>query len=212
MTTKMIDAITVTRNKIFKGAARVVARVSTTVPAKLEDIMQSAAGSSPYTLASGWIDLGPTSEDGLSMTRSASLSDGIKVDQRVTALDKGEPETWEHGAECTLMHTHYTNLVYALEYGTTTALGADTGRVAQHKVAIDAPDQFTERQFAFIQEDIKSNLARAWWFRKVIPAVDGEIALKATEASGVPLKLTINQDETVSEGDGQFGLLFEEDD
>jgi len=184
-----------------------VQRASTTVPVKLEDIMNPGT----YALASGFLDVGGTNEDGVTITRTANLSDGIVVDQRRTALDKGEPETWEMGAECTLLNTTYQNLVTALEFGWVTALGTAGGRVAQHMVAIDAPSSFTERQFAFIQEDPATSHCRAWWFRSAVPAVDGELALKSTEATGVPLKLTINTDPNVDEGDGQFGLYFEAD-
>ncbi len=52
---------------------------------------------------------------------------------------------------------------------------------------------------------------RAWFWRKVIPAVDTEIAIKGSEATGVPFKMTINQDTEVVSGNGQFGLYFEED-
>ena len=146
MTAKMVDSITVDRHSIFKGASRVVQRVSTTVPVKLEDIMAPTT----YVLASGWVDIGPTTEDGLTQTRTAELSDGIPVDQRRVALDKGEPDSWEMTAECTLLDTTYAKLVIALEYGTVTALTAIGGRVAQHQVSIDAPQAFTARQFAFI--------------------------------------------------------------
>jgi hypothetical protein len=203
----MIDSITVTRRDLFKGACRIACRVSTTVPVKLEDIMEPAT----YVLASGWADLGPTNEDGVSFTRTAELSDGIVVDQRLTALDEGEPDSWSASASCTLMHTTYGNLIKALEYGTATALGATGGRIAQHQVSIDAPASFTERQFAFIQEDYKNSRVRAWWWRKVVPAVDTEMAIKGSEATGLPFKMTINQDTDVLAGAGQFGLYFEED-
>jgi len=207
MAAKMVDSITISRNAVFKGASRVVQRVSTTVPAKLEDIMAPTT----YVLASGWVDVGGTTEDGLTQTRTAELSDGIPVDQRRVALDKGEPDSWEMSAECTLLDTTYAKLVIALEYGTVTALGTDTGRVAQHQVSIDAPQAFTARQFAFIQEDVKSLKCRAWWFRNVTPAVDSEMVIQKLEATGVPLKLTISTDSAIAEGSGEFGLYFEQD-
>jgi len=205
--TTLVDLVPVDRDDVFKGAAMIASRVSTTVPTKLEDLINLTS----FAIASGFVDLGGTSEDGVTITRTASLTDGIKVDQRKVALDKGEPETWEMSLACNLIDTTYASLVSALQYGTVTALGAQGGQVAQHQVSVDAPAAFTEKQFVVFQQDVKSLRTRAWWFRKAIPAVDGEMALKSADPTTVPFKLTINTDSTVAEGSGQFGLYFEED-
>ena len=100
MTSYMIDSITVTRTKVYKGAARLVVSDPdqlTSLPGALESVMNPstpADGGTAYELASGWIDLGPTTEDGVTIRREAELDDGIPLDQRNTNLDEGEPEKW----------------------------------------------------------------------------------------------------------------------
>uniref|UniRef100_A0A6M3X4R4 Uncharacterized protein n=1 Tax=viral metagenome TaxID=1070528 RepID=A0A6M3X4R4_9ZZZZ len=219
MTAYMIDSITVTRTKVYKGAGRFVVSdpdLLTSFPGRLESIMQPSVPadgvSTAYELATGWIDLGPTTEDGMKIQREAALSDGIPLDQRTTNLDSGEPESWDMAAEATLLHTDLENIQKAWEGGTLRAYAGDASYVAQHVLDLDAPSSFTERMAAFIQEDPKSGKLRAYAFRSTIPQVDGsEMNLQSGEATGLPLKLKLNADETVSEGSGQFGKIYEED-
>lgn len=219
MTAYMIDSITVTRDKVYKGAGRFVVSdpdLLTSFPGRLESIMQPSspadAGETAYALATGWVDLGPTTEDGMKIKREADLSEGIPLDQRTTNLDEGEPENWSMESEATLLHTDLETIQKAWEGGTLRAYSADGTHVAQHALDLDAPSSFTERMAAFIQEDPKSGKLRAYAFRSTIPQVDGsEMALQAGEATGMPLKLKLNADETISEGSGQFGKIYEED-
>jgi hypothetical protein len=213
----MIDRITVTRDEIYKGAARLVVSdpdVLTSFPGRLESVMQPSApiSGTAYELASGWDDLGPTTEDGIAIRREAELSDGIALDQRKTNLDEGEPEDWSMEAESTLMHTSLENFQKAWQGGTLRAFAQDGSHVAQHALDLDAASSFTERMAAFIQEDPKSGKLRVFAFRTAIPQVDGsEVTLQSGEATGLPLKLKLKADPAISEGSGQFGKIYEED-
>jgi hypothetical protein len=218
MTAKMIDSMTVTRDKIYKGSGRLVVSdpdTLTSFPGALESVMNPATpadGGTAYELASGWIDLGPTTEDGITLRREAELSEGIPVDQRRANLDKGEPENWNMGLETKLLHTDLDNITKAWEAGTKRTIAASGSNVAQHSIDLDAPGSFTERMAAVIQEDPKSGKLRVFAFRDTIPQVDGsEMVVQEGEATGLPFKLELRLDETVSEGSGQFGKIFEED-
>jgi len=215
----MIDAITVTRTKIYKGAARLVVSdpdLLTSFPGRLESVMNPAEPitGTAYALATGWVDLGPTTEDGVTVRREAELSDGIPLDQRTTNLDEGEPEKWAMTAEATLMHTDLETIQKAWEGGTLRSYPEDAAHVAQHALDMDAPSAFTQRMAAFIQEDPHpdSEKLRVFVFRQTTPAVEGtEMNLQSKEATGLPLTLNLKADTSISEGSGQFGKIYEED-
>jgi len=218
MTAKMIDSITVTRTKVYKGAGRLVVSdpdLLTSFPGKIESVMNPAvpATGTAYELAVGWIDLGPTTEDGIIIRREAAVTDGIPLDQRRANLDEGEPENWMMGLEATLLHTDLDNINKAWAAGTKRTIAAEGGvSVAQHSLDLDAPGSFTSRIAAVIQEDPKSAGLRVFVFRDTIPQVDGtEMNIQENEATGLPLKLRLRLDEAISEGSGQFGKIFEED-
>lgn len=208
--TKMIDTISVDRETIYKGAARLAysdPETLTTFPDRFEDVMNAA-----YTLAAGWTDFGATTEDGVMIRREAELSDGIPVDQRRTPLDEGEPETWTMSAETTLLNTSLPNLAIAWQAGTLRAYPAAGDNAAQHVLDLDAPGAFTERMMCVIQEDPKTAKMRMACFRKVKPKVDGsELSMSRGEASELPVSFTLTADEDVAEGNGQFGCIFELD-
>ncbi len=214
--TQMIDSISVTRDNIYKGAGRLVVSdpdTLTSFPGRLESIMSPATPvtGTAYALADGWSDLGPTTEDGITIRREASLSDGIPVDQRNNPLDEGEPDSWAMSLDCTLMDTSLANINKAWEAGTQRAYDADGGHVAQGSLDLDAPATFTERMLAVIQEDPKTGKLRAFAFRKATPKVDGsELNVQSGEATGLPVSFTLKTDTTVSEGSGQFGRIYEE--
>lgn len=216
MTSYMIDQISVTRTKVYKGSGRLVISdpdTLTSFPGALESIMNPAspATGTAYALADGWTDLGPTTEDGIIIRREAELDDGIPVDQRNTNLDEGEPEKWTMELETTLLHTDLDNLMYAWEGGTKRTIAASGSNVAQHSLDLDAPASFTERMAAVIQEDPSSGKLRCHVFRQAIPQVSGEMNIQKGEATGLPFTLKLKADETISEGSGQFGKVFEED-
>lgn len=216
MTAKMIDSITVDRDQIYKGAGRLVVSdpdTLTSFPGRLESIMNPATpvSGTAYALASGWSDLGPTSEDGIVIRREAELSEGIAIDQRNTPLDEGEPDSWAMAMECTMMATSLANINKAWEAGMLRNHDADSTHVAQSVLDLDAPASFTERMIAVIQEDTKSGKLRAFAFRKAVPAVDGsEMNIQSGEATGLPVTFTLKADEDISQGSGQFGRIYEE--
>ena len=89
MATHMIDSVTVTRESVFKGAGWLVVSdpdVLSSFPGRLESVMQPSvpadAGETAYALETGWTSLGPTPEDGFTITREAEIGDGIPIDQR----------------------------------------------------------------------------------------------------------------------------------
>jgi len=206
---KMIDAITVDRDTIYKGAARLVYADPETLssfPGRFESVMSPTT----YALESGWSDFGATTEDGVTISREAELSDGIAVDQRNSPLDEGEPESWTMALNTTMLNTSLTNLAIVWEAGTNRA-HVDTG-TAQHILDIDAPDSFTERMLCAIQEDPKTNKLRMACFRKVKPKVDGsELSMQSGEASELEVNFTLSADEDITQGAGQFGKVYEID-
>lgn len=212
---RMLDAMTVSRDEIFLGAARVVISdptVLTSFPGRMESVINPAVPVSgvAYALASGWVDLGPTTTDGVTVSRSADLSDGIEVDQRSANLDEGEPETWEMSLDLTLLHTTLDNFNYAWAAGTQRAHAAGA-QVAQHSLTLDAPASFTERIIAAIQQDKKRDQMRVIVFRKAVPQADSETVLAKTDPAELPCTFTLRLDPAVSEGAGQFGIIYEED-
>lgn len=213
----LTDAITVTRENFYKGAARLVVSdpdLLTSFPGRIESVMLPGTpiSGTAYELQTGWIDVGPTTEDGVVIQREAEVSDGIPLDQRTVNLDEGEPESWAMAAEATLMETTLLNFQKAWEGGTIREFAQDGSHVAQSALDLGAPPAFTERMAAFIQEDPKSGGLRVFAFRKAIPQVDGnEVVLQSKEASALPLKLKIKADTTVAATDDQFGRIYEED-
>lgn len=212
----MLDGLTVDRDLIYKGAARVVVSdptVLTSFPGRLESVINPATPVTglAYALATGWSDVGPTTEDGVVLRREAELSDGIPVSQRATALDEGEPEKWNMDAEMTLLETTLERINLAWQAGTLRSHGADASHVAQRSLTVDAPTTFTERMCAIIQEDVKTGALRVFAFRKATPKVDGaEITFHGTEASDIPFNLTVKADADVDQGAGQFGVIYSE--
>ena len=209
--TQMIDAITVDRDNIYKGAARLVysdPTALTSFPGRFESVMNPTT----YALVAGWTDFGATTEDGITITREASLDDGIAVDQRNSPLDEGEPETWTMSAETTLLDTSLANIAIAWAAGTLRAHAADGSTAAQHALDLDAPTSFTTRMMCAIQEDPKTAKLRMACFRKVKPKVDGsDLSMSRNEASELPLSFTLASDEDVAQGSGQFGRIYELD-
>lgn len=215
MTARMLDGMTVSRNEIYLGAARVVISdptVLTSFPGRMESVINPASpiSGTAYALASGWVDLGPTTTDGVTIDRSADLSDGIEVDQRGANLDQGEPDTWEMSLELTLLHTTLDNFNYAWAAGTHRAHAAGA-QVAQHSLTIDAPTSFTERMLAAIQQDKNRDQMRVFVFRKAVPQADSDTTLSKSEPSELPCTFTLRLDSAISEGSGQFGIIYEED-
>jgi hypothetical protein len=215
--TNLMDAIDITRDNIYKGSARVVISdpdTLTSFPGRIESVMNPgtpADGGTAYELVEGWSDLGPTSEDGVTVSREAELSDGIALDQMRSNLDEGEPESWAMNAAMTLMETTLETINKVWEAGSIRTQTASGTNVAQRSLTLDAPTSFTERMMAVIQEDPKTSKLRMFVFRKVKPRVEGgEMAFSRNEASGLEGNFTLEADEDIDAGYGQFGKIFEE--
>jgi len=213
----MIDSITVTRARIYKGAARVVVSdptIMTSFPGLLESVMNPstpADGGTAYELATGWIDLGPTTEDGVTLRREAELSDGIALDQRNANLSEGEPESWSMQVDTEFMHTTLENLQKGWQGGDIRSYDASGSNVAQRTLTMDAPGSFTERVLAIIQEDTETGSLRMFAFRKATPKVDGsELKSNKADASGLPVSFTLKIDTSIASGYGEFGIIYEE--
>ena len=216
MSTKMVDGLTVNRNKIYKGAGRLVVsdpETLTSFPGALESVINPASpadGGDPYALADGWSDAGPTTDDGYTLTRSMEESDGITVDQRGYVLDEGEPEGWEMGLETTLLDTSLESIKRVWKGGAIRTITASGSNVAQQALDLDAPTSLTERMAAVVQEDPKTGKLRVAVFRKTVAVIDSEINMQRTEASELPFELRLKADPNISEGSGEFGRIYEE--
>lgn len=218
MATNLMDAISIDRDKIYKGACRLVIAdptAYTSFPGRLESVMQPSApadaGETAYALADGLSDVESTSEDGVMLRRTAELSEGIAIDQRGFSLDEGEPESWDMECEFTLMNTDLDMLKIFWELGTKVTQAADATHVAAHKLNVGAPTAFTERMVFLIQEDPKTEKLRMFCFRIAKPQVDGsELPLQKTGASGLGVKLKLQADPAITDED-PFGCVFEED-
>lgn len=209
--TTLIDAINVDRDQIFKGSARLLYSnpvTLTSFPGRFESVMDPTT----MVLVSGWTDFGGTTEDGITISREAELSDGIPVDQRRSPLDEGEPEKWNMSADATLLQTSLTNIKLAWEAGTLRAHAIDGGNAAQHVLDLDAPGTFTERMLCAIQQDPKTLKMRMACFRKAKPKADGaEMKWNRSDATELPISFTLASDEDIAEGSGQFGRIYELD-
>lgn len=209
MADTVLDAMTITRNNVFRGAARCVYAASAKAfPTKIEDVIDP----STYALASGWSDLGPTNDDGFTVRRSVEVFDGIAIDQLKTNLDEGEPESWSMEAETTIMDTSLEKMAIVWQGGTLETISAGTGTIAQHALPLDAPTSFTSRRLAFIQQDEKTARLRVFAFRDAIPQVDGsDLKMTSGEGSPLPTKFKLKRDTAIALNAGQFGKVFQED-
>jgi hypothetical protein len=201
------DNVTVTRNNVYKGACQVALSNDsyTSFPGELESVINPTT----YELDAAYTPLGGTSEDGVVLRRSAELSDGIPIDQRRTALDEGEPESWTMESEVTMMETHLDNLKTAWEGGDIVDISGSL--VNQRMMPLGAPASFKERVYVIIQEDVKTGRLRVAALRKTTVMVDGsELNMQKTNATGLAMKLKVRADENVAEHHGPFGKMFEE--
>jgi hypothetical protein len=201
----LVDNISVTRNEVYKGASYLVLGSLASFPGELESVINPTT----YALAAGLTAYAPTTEDGVTLSRTAEVSDGIAIDQRKSNLDEGEPDSWEMEAGTTLLKTDAAALAVAWELGT---VESHTGSVVSQTVTpISAPTTFTERQLYIIQEDAKTGRLRVFAFRKTVPQPDGDLNIQSEEAAGLPTTFKIREDTDIAAHHGSFGKIFEED-
>lgn len=219
MTAKLLSNI-VAQNNVWRGAARVVyAASSQSFPGKLESIIAPSTPkdphATPYALADGWSDMGPTTTDGVTVTRGFEGEDGVEVDQSNVALFEGAPSSWDVTLAFTLAHTDPDSLAIAWELPTKRSYAKDESgpdyKVAQTYSKLAAPTALTSRRIAFIQQHPTTSLLRAFVFRDVTLAPgESELILNRANASFMPMNLVANPDTDVSEAEDIFGGIFEE--
>jgi len=201
----LVDNVSVTRNQVYKGSGVLAIGSVASFPGELESVINPTT----YVLGSGLTIYAPTSEDGVTLNRTAEVSDGIAIDQRKSNLDEGEPEAWNMEASVTLLRTDAAMLSLAWELGTVEALSGSV--VEQTVTPISAPSTFTEQELYLIQEDAKTGRLRVFAFRKSVPQPDGDLNAQSEEASGLPVTFKLREDTGVAEHHGSFGKIFEED-
>ena len=201
----LIDNVSITRDQVYKGSGILALGTLTSFPGELETVIDPDT----YALGSGLTIYAPTSEDGVTLNRTAEVSDGIAIDQRKANLDEGEPDGWSMELSTTLLRTDAAALAVAWELGTVENL---TGSVVDQTVTpISAPATFTEQELYLIQEDAKTGRLRVFAFRKAVPQPDGELNAQSEEATGLPVTFKLREDTSVAERHGSFGRIFEED-
>lgn len=208
MADTLTNVMTLTEDNIYRGPSRLVyGRIGLTEPTKIEDVIEP----STYVLASGYFDLGFTSEDGVSVNREMDTFDGIPLDQRKTNVYEGQPENWTMSLTCDMVYADVATMAIIWELGDTTTLGAEAGQIAQTKTTVGAPQSLTERRVVVLQEDNETGRMRMLWFRKAIPMQEGsETQIYDGGAAMLPLAMKLDQDLDVTDSSGPFGLIFEE--
>jgi len=201
----LVDNITITRDETYKGPAYIAIGALTSFPGALESVIDMDT----YALQSGITALCPTTEDGVTINRSVSTSDGIPIDQKNYNMDAGEPESWTMQVGFTLLNTDVDTIKYP--WATPEPVTVTGSSVTQKKLPLGAPETFTERELYVIQEDPKTGRMRVFAFRKSIPAPDGDLNIQKTEASGLPVTFNIRPDTTLAEHHGPYGFIIEED-
>jgi hypothetical protein len=199
------DAIQIDRKKTYKGTAWVLYGSLASFPGELESVINPTT----YVKAAGLTELCPTTEDGVTVTRAAEVSDGIAIDQKATNLDEGEPTGWGMGAAFELLDTTLDALKIVWQTGDPVAITGSS--VSQKRLSLGAPQSFTERELYIVQEDAKTKRMRVFAFRKAVPQVDSELNAQSEEASGTGVEFKIRADTTKAEHHGPFGFIFEED-
>lgn len=200
------DSITVTRDNTYRGPSYIAIGDLASFPGELESVIHPTT----YVLESGIIALAPTTEDGVSIKRTAEVNDGIPIDQKAYNLDEGEPDGWTMEVSFTLLNTDVDFLKYV--WGTGDPMAVSGSVVEQQKLPLDAPTTFTERELYIIQEDPKTTRMRVFAFRKAVPQPDSELNVQSSEASGAPATFKIRADTTIlADHHGPFGFVFEED-
>jgi len=201
----LVDNVSVTRNEVYKGAGILAIGSLASFPGELESVINPTT----YALGAGLSFYSPTTEDGVTLNRTAEVSDGIAIDQRKANLDEGEPDGWSMECSVTLLKTDAATLGMAWELGTTEDLSGSV--VKQTVTPISAPATFTEQELYLIQEDAKTGRMRVFAFRKSVPQPDGDLNAQSEEASGLAITFKLREDTSVAEHHGSYGKIFEED-
>lgn len=201
----LMDVITVTRAKTYKGASYLAYGSLASFPGELESVINPTT----YALAAGLTALCPTTPDGVAITRSEEVTDGIEIDQKNYNLDEGEPESWGMEVSATLLDTTVDAIKVIWETPDPVAVSGSS--VSQQRLPIGAPAAATERELYVIQEDATNGRLRVFAFRKAVVQVDSEVNIQSSDAAGLPATWRIRADATIAEHHGPYGFIFEED-
>lgn len=194
-------------SKVYKGAGRVVYAATVAdggpaFPEQIEDVIDCES----FVLASGWNDFGATTRDGISVTRSLELEDGVETDQLSTAILSGTPKLWKSQMKLTMLHTDLASLALGFESPAAEAVGVGEG--TQYKLKVGTPSSLTERQLAVVQRHSALNKYRMVAVRRAMLApIDLEIALKSEEASQLALTFDMQADTTQETTDNMFQVF-----
>ncbi len=202
----LFDSV-VSDSKVYKGAGRVVwgalaADGGPDFPEKIEDVINP----STFVLASGWNDIGATTRDGISITRSVEMEEGVETDQMAVAILKGTPKAWSGQVSCTLLHTDVDSLKLAFEAAAATEVAGSQG--TQKLLKVGSPTSLASRQMCVIQRHSSTNKFRMFAFRKLVLAAEEiEVAIQSEEASKLAVKWDMNADLTKTVDDNMFQVF-----
>jgi hypothetical protein len=199
------DNITITRSETYKGTAYVLIGSLASFPGELESVINP----STYAVTAGLVALCPTTEDGVTVGRTAEVSDGIAIDQKSYNLDEGEPTGWAQTVGFTMLNTDVDFLKYV--WATDDPVSVVGSVVNQKRLPLGAPTSFTERELYIVQEDITTKRLRVFAFRKAVPQTDSELNAQSEEAAGASASFKCRADTTLADHHGPFGFIFEED-
>lgn len=194
--------------KVYKGAGRALYAASVAdggpaFPTKIEDVIEPTT----FVLASGWHDFGATTKDGVSVTRTLELEDGVETDQLTTTILGGAPKTWKGQVKLTMLHTDLDSLVIGFESPAKEAV-ADGEAGAQYVLKVGTPTALTERQLAVVQRHSQVNKYRMLAVRRAMLApVDLEIALKSSDAAQLALTFDMTADTNQDVDDNMFQII-----
>ena len=203
----LFDSV-VAESKIYKGASRVVIAPATadggpSFPSKIEDVIDL----SMFVVASRWTDLGATTRDGVKVTRTVEMEEGVDTDRLAASILKGYPKKWEGQASFTWLHTDVDSLKIAFEADEPSAVEGSEGD--QKELKFGSPTSLTERQFCVIQKHSRTNKYRMIALRRVIKSAEEiELAFQSEDATRVAMAFDMLADTGQAVG-SNFGSVFE---
>jgi len=203
----LFDSV-VDESKVYKGAGRVVYGLATddggpSFPTKIEDVIDP----STFVLASGWTDIGATTRDGVKVTRTVEMEEGVETDQLAASILKGYPKKWEGQASFTWLHTDVDSLKIAFEADDPSAVAGSEGD--QKELKFGSPTSLTERQLCVIQRHSRTNKYRMVALRRVIKSAEEiELAFQSEDATKVAMSFDLLADTEQAVGEN-FGSVFE---
>jgi hypothetical protein len=206
MATSLVTNLSIDLAKIWTGGHRLVyAPIETAFPGDLEDIINV----STWALETGWVDFGPTTDDGFEITREGDVNEGVAIDQRDYNLGAGNYANVSMGGSCTAMYTDSATLKLKWEFGTTTAIPIGTGvTITQSSTAMGSPATPTPRRLAVLQQNT-NGLLRAFVFRRATVELGGSVALHKGDPEGTEVTFVFQPDPSITDG-SDFGVLLEQ--